>query len=66
METVVPELTRFGVSKGRGPSEVLDLEYPGYFDLYASQAPPLLLGFGPPPEINFLDVLDDLEQKKKF
>ena len=32
----------------------------GYFDLYASQALP------PPPEIDFFDVLDDFEEKKKF
>ena len=37
----------------------------GYFDLYASQAPPSSV-LDPPPEIDFFDVLDDLEQKKKF
>ena len=35
----------------------------GYFDLYAIQAPPLLKN-GPLPEIDFLDVSDDLEIKK--
>ena len=33
---------------------------------YTPHRPPLL-GFGPPPpEIDFFDVLDDLEQKKKI
>ena len=31
----------------------------GYFDLYAIQAPSLL-NFGPPPDIDFFDVSDDL------
>ena len=37
----------------------------GYFDLTASQAY-LLLKLGSPPEINFFEVSDDLEQKKSI
>ena len=39
----------------------------GSNDLNAIQAPspPLILG-PPPPEIDFFDVLDDLEQKKNI
>ena len=38
----------------------------GYFDLYASQAPaPPPSQIWTPPEIDFFDVSDDLEQKKK-
>ena len=36
----------------------------GYFDLTASQAN-LLLKLGSPPEIDFFELSDDLEQKKK-
>ena len=38
----------------------------GYSDLYAIQATPPLLKFGPPTEIDFFDVSDDLDQKKNF
>ena len=37
----------------------------GYFDLTASQAN-LLLKLGSPPEIDFFELSDDLEQKKKY
>ena len=37
----------------------------GYFDLYAIQVPPSSI-LDTPPEIDFVDVSDDLDQKKKY
>ena len=47
------------------PEQVFPYRWDGYFDLYASQAPPLL-DFGAPPEIDFFRCFRWFEAKNDF